>query len=69
VCDWLLKLLSVREPSDIQRGSVDALLRKLRLGTELEYKVQRLETATIAKRTEAKLVLAYQKWLECPEAS
>ncbi len=67
VCDWLLKLLSVREPSEIQRGSssdVDTLLRKLRLGTELEYKVQRRETAAIAKRTEAKLVLAYQKWLE-----
>ena len=67
MCDWLLKLLSIREPSEAQidhHPDVETLIRELRLGTELEYKVQRRETAAIAKRTEAKLVIAYQKWLE-----
>lgn len=66
VCDWLLKLLSIREPSEPQADhhpDVETLVRELRLGTEPEYKVQRREAAAIAKRTEAKLVLAYQKWL------
>lgn len=67
VCNWLLDLLSLREASQAQTGSdsdINALLKDLRLETELEYKVQRRKTATIAKRMEAKLVLAYQKWLE-----
>jgi hypothetical protein len=67
VCNWMLQLLSVREPSEVREGSssdINTLLRKLRLGTELEYKVQRREAATVAKRMEAKLVLAYQRWLE-----
>jgi hypothetical protein len=67
VCNWLLKVLSLREPSKsetVHHSDVETLVRELRLGTELEYKVQRRESAAIAKRTEAKLVLAYQKWLE-----
>jgi hypothetical protein len=63
----LLKLLSLREPSKSQtvhHPDVETLVRELHLGTELEYKVQRRETAAIAKRTEAKLVIAYQRWLE-----
>jgi hypothetical protein len=66
VCDWLLKLLSLHEPREFQRDhqpNVETLIRELRLGTEPEYKVRRRETAATAKRREAKLVLAYQKWL------
>jgi hypothetical protein len=67
VCNWMLQLLSPSEQLEVQTGSysdVSALLRDLHLGSELEYKVQRREKAAIAKRMEAKLVLAYQKWLE-----
>jgi hypothetical protein len=62
----MLRMLSLREPPEAQAGSdfnVNTLLRALHLGTELEYKVQRRKTVTVAKRMEAKLVLAYQDWL------
>jgi hypothetical protein len=60
----------IPEQSDGQTGrysDVNTLLRDLRLGTELEYKVQRRKTSAIAKRKEAKLVIAYQKWLGLKE--
>lgn len=66
VCDWLLKLLSLREPNEhqaVHRPDVETIIRKLRLGTQLEYKVQRHEGAAKAKRKEAMLVIAYQNWL------
>lgn len=66
VCNWLLGLLSLREPSEVQTNSssdVNTIIRELRLGTELEYKVLHREKVTTAKQTEAKLVIAYQKWL------
>ena len=66
VCNWLLRLLSLPEQSKGQTGGytdVNTLLRDLRLGTELEYKVQRCKTSAIAKRKEAKLVISYQEWL------
>jgi hypothetical protein len=66
VCDWLLKLLSLREPTEhekVHRPDVETIIRKLRLGTELEYKVQRHEGVAKAKRKEALLVIAYQNWL------
>lgn len=67
VCNWLLTLLSLPPFSIDQTRSysnVDALLKDLRLKNELEYKVQRREAVATAKRQEAKLVLAYQRWLE-----
>jgi hypothetical protein len=67
VCDWLLKLLSLREPSKSQTESVADIkthLRKLRLGTKPEWKVQHRKATSVAKPMEERLVLAYQKWLE-----
>jgi len=67
VCNWLLSLLSLPPISTDQTRSysnVDALLKDLHLKDELEYKVRRRKAVATAKRLEAKLVLAYQKWLE-----
>ncbi len=66
VCNWFLTLLSLPPISADQTrsySSVDTLLKDLRLN-ELEYKVQLREAVATAKRREAKLVLAYQRWLE-----
>jgi hypothetical protein len=67
VCDWLLTVLSLPKQSVSQsnrHSDIETLVKELRLGAEPEYKVQRRKSVAIAKRTEAKLVLAYQKWLE-----
>ena len=62
-----MRLLSIDEPSVVQPGqydSVTALLRDLNLGKQMDYKTQGHKTAGIAKKAEAKLLIAYQRWLK-----
>ena len=67
VCRWLEQHLSIGESPKARTDPEDAvepLLRALHFGNELDYKVQGRKIAVTAQKAEAKLLIAYQRWLE-----